>query len=171
MNAASLSSIFRFNGEANLAVLDVAARLSQDDFTREVSPSHGSVQKLLVHILGGEVYFVAACRGQQPDMSAIEGLQTVADLRARWIALNQDAADLLARASQADLDAVVTLQFGEHRFELTMWQVMMQIFSHSQQHRGELSIVLSTLGHPLPTIDLMMHFIKESGQSWPFGDD
>ncbi|MFN8455860.1 MAG: hypothetical protein U0401_14540 [Anaerolineae bacterium] len=39
---------------------------------------------------------------------------------------------------------------------------------HSAQHRGELSILLSELGHPLLIDDIIVRFTEESGQSWPF---
>ena len=38
---------------------------------------------------------------------------------------------------------------------------------NSIHRRGELSIVLSGLGHPLPTLDIILHFFAQSGQEWP----
>jgi uncharacterized damage-inducible protein DinB len=39
---------------------------------------------------------------------------------------------------------------------------------HSTHHRGELSIVLTELGYPLPTLDIIVHFAEQSGQAWPW---
>ncbi|UCC76110.1 MAG: hypothetical protein JSW37_11425, partial [Anaerolineales bacterium] len=40
---------------------------------------------------------------------------------------------------------------------------------HSVHHRGELSVVCTGLGYPLSTMDIILHFINQSGQSSPFG--
>jgi uncharacterized damage-inducible protein DinB len=45
--------------------------------------------------------------------------------------------------------------------------LLAQAFVHSTHHRGELSIVLSHLGHPLPTLDIIIPFVTWSGQKWP----
>jgi uncharacterized damage-inducible protein DinB len=45
--------------------------------------------------------------------------------------------------------------------------LMLQSLIHSVHHRGELSIVMTGLGHPLPTLDIILHFARESGQPWP----
>ena len=38
---------------------------------------------------------------------------------------------------------------------------------HATQHRAELGIVLGQMGHPLPTMDIIVHFMHQSGQPWP----
>ena len=37
-------------------------------------------------------------------------------------------------------------------------------FMHSAQHGGELSILLSALGYPLPIDDIIVRFTEERGQ-------
>lgn len=168
MKRDDMLSLCHFNGAANAALLDTVAQVSPGDFTRTVSPSHDSVHKLLLHMLGGEVFFPAVCEGREVDMAAIEALDTLADIRARWQQANADAEIFIASLDDEDLQKQVTIQFGDYSFQLPMWQVLLQCFAHSIHHRGELSIVLSELGCPAPTSDLMVHFVKQSGQAWPF---
>ncbi len=170
MQPHELRMIMQFNAAANRVVLETAAALTAEEFSREVSPSHGTVRQLLVHILGGEVYFLAQCQGQaQPDMSAIDALEALPAIRARFEQVAAETDAFIAGLSAADLDREVVLHFGEYEFRQSIWQLLLQVYSHAHMHRGELSIVLSQLGHPLPTIDMMVHFIKASGQEWPFG--
>ncbi len=68
----------------------------------------------------------------------------------------------------ADLDRQVQVTLRGRPFQFPMWQLLSQAFVHSTHHRGELSIVLTELGHPLPTLDIIVHFAKESGQAWPW---
>jgi uncharacterized damage-inducible protein DinB len=47
-----------------------------------------------------------------------------------------------------------------------MWQLLVQAFVHSTHHRAELAILLGQMGHPLPTLDILIHFAQQSGQPW-----
>ncbi len=172
MNRDTLLSLYRFHVQANTMVLDTATQLSEEEFTREFSPSHGSIRMLLLHILGGDYYFPMVCRGETPDLDAFktttDAVRTVADLRPRF----EDAADSALRyiegLSDDELQVDVSVTFGEHTFTLPRWQMLTQLVFHAHMHRGELSILMTELGHPLPTIDIMVYFIIASGQEWPF---
>jgi uncharacterized damage-inducible protein DinB len=166
-----LLTLYRFHVDANQTVLDTAALLTEDTFTRESSPSHGSIRNLLLHILGGDIYFPATCAGSQPDISelqALDELDSVDAIRARWNAATDSALAFLESLDDDAMQREVTITFGENTFTLAVWQVFMQQIAHAHMHRGELSILLSEAGYPLPTIDLMVHFIKASGQHWPY---
>jgi uncharacterized damage-inducible protein DinB len=168
MNRDTILSIYRFNAQANRVVLDVAAQVSAEDLVRDFSPSHGTVLALLVHIVGGELFFPAMCQGRTPDMAALESVKTLDEVRAFFETASADSLAYVESISDAELARGVTLTFGDYTFRLPVWQVLLQQVFHSHMHRGELSILLSELGHPLPTIDLMVHFIQQSGQEWPF---
>lgn len=171
MQPDELLSIMQFNAVANNAVLDAAAALSAEEFTREVSPSHKSVRGLLLHILGGDVFFLSACQDKMPDLSALEALEKLETLDVIRTCFAESAAEqaaFLRAASAEDLQRDTVISFGDNSFTLKMWQVILQQFSHGHMHRGELSIVMSGLGHPLPTIDLFKHFVIESGRDWPY---
>lgn len=168
MNRAAWLSIYRSNVSANEAVLSIAAQLSNEEFNRDFSPSHGTIRRMLLHMLDGEIYFPAVCRGEVPDTSGIKHLETWADIHARWQQASAEALAYFESLSDGDLERMVTMPLGEYRFTLPMWQVLLSFFSHSHHHRGELSILLSDLGYPLPDLDLIISFIKESGQQWPW---
>lgn len=172
MHRDTLLTLYRFHVQANTMVLDVAAQLTEEEFTREFSPSHGSIRMLLLHILGGDYYFPLVCRGETPDLdtfkTATDAVRTAADLRPRFADMGAQALAYIEGLSDDDLHAEVSVTFGEHTFTLPRWQMLTQLLFHAHMHRGELSILMSELGHPLPTIDIMVHFIKSSEQAWPF---
>jgi uncharacterized damage-inducible protein DinB len=171
MNRDALLSLYRFHADANQIVLDTAAQLTEDAFTRESSPSHGSIRNLLIHILGGDIYFPAMSAGNQLDPSdaqALDELDSVDAIRARWDAATESALEFLESLDDDAMGREVTITFDENTFTLAVWQVFLQQIAHAHMHRGELSILLSQAGHPLPTIDLLVHFIKASGQHWPY---
>jgi len=66
MNKASLSVFYDFIARGNETAGDTVAHLSEDEFTRPASPSHDTVRQLLIHLPGGEVFYLAARGGLKP---------------------------------------------------------------------------------------------------------
>jgi len=81
--------------------------------------------------------------------------------------LAQEQSAFIQILADADLRREIDFQIGSQPLHLPLWQMLLQAFVHSTHHRGELSIVLSQLGHPLPTLDIILPFVEWSGQTWP----
>ena len=165
MNRDGLLALYTYNAYANHLVLDGLAQLSEDEFARdESSPSHSSIRGLLLHLLECEAWFLAICRGrtlEEPD------LPTLADIRRYQSDLLREQQDFIGALTETDLARELTIELGSHPYHFPMWQLLVQAFVHSTHHRGELAILLGQMGHPLPTLDIIIHFAKESGQEWP----
>jgi len=165
MNRDGLLALYTYNTYANHLMLDGVAQLSEDEFTRESGPSHGSICGLLLHVLECEAWFLAICQGrtlEEPD------LRTLADIRRNWSNLEREQQTFIASLTEGDLARDLAVELGSHPYHFPMWQLLVQAFVHSTHHRGELAILLGQMGHPLPTLDIIIHFAKESGQEWPW---
>jgi uncharacterized damage-inducible protein DinB len=163
MNRDGLTALYTYNAYANHLVLDGLAQLSEEEFTRESSPSHGSVRRLLLHTLECEAWFLALCQGRQlQDLN----LPTLANIRRYWSDLEREQQAFIALLTENDLARQVTVELRKNPRHLPVWQLLVQAFVHSTHHRAELGILLGQMGHPLPTLDIIIHFIKQSGQTW-----
>ncbi len=161
----TLSTLCTYNTCANQLVLDTVAQLSETDFTRESSPSHGSVRGLLIHMLRVEASFLARC---QERCIEADDLPALADIRRHWHTLSQEMHDFIASLDESRLHRVLLVPMRDRSFRFPTWQMLLQALLHSHHHRGELSIVLSALGYPLPTLDIIVHLAEQSGQPWPW---
>ena len=165
MNRDGLLALYAYDAYANHLVLDGLAQLSEDEFTREFGPSHGSIRGLLVHVLECEAWFLAICQGR--TLEELD-LPTLADIRRYWGDLEREQQTFIAPLTESDLSRDFSIQLRDRPFHFPMWQLLVQAFVHSTHHRGELAILLGQMGHPLPTLDIIIHFMKESGQEWPW---
>lgn len=164
MNCDGLLALCAYNAYANHLVLATAERLSADELTRASSPSHESVLNMLRHMLAVEANFLARCQGtpiERPD------LPTLADLARFWSEVEQSTQYFIAAQSDDDL-AHEVVPFQDRPLQFPVWQLLVQACLHSTHHRGELSVVLTELGYPLPTLDIIVHFAEQSGQVWPW---
>jgi uncharacterized damage-inducible protein DinB len=164
MNRDGLLTLCGYNVYANQLVWDIASRLSEDELTRPASPSHESVLKMLEHMLTVEAVFLARCQDVRIDRP---DLPTLADLIRYWAEIEQATQAFIAAQTEDDLKRPV-VALSTQPLQLPIWQLLLQAFTHSTHHRGELSIVLTELGYPLPTLDIIVHFAGRSGQAWPW---
>ena len=164
MNRDGLLALYEYDAYANRLVLDGLAQLSEDEFTRAPSPSRSTVRTLFLHSLLGEAWFLAACQGRKFDRA---DLPTLDDIRHFQSKLEKEQQAFIAALSESDLARDVPFEMGEHPYHLPVWQLLTQAFLHATQHRAELGIVLGQMGHPLPTMDIIVHFMHRSGQPWP----
>ncbi len=164
MNRDGLMALYEYNAYANHVVLDGLAQLSEDEFTRAPSPSHSSICRLVLHLLECEAWFLAMCQGRTMEEL---NLQTLDDFRRYQSVLENEQRAFIAALSKSDLARDVQIELGEYPYHLPVWQLLVQAFLHATQHRAELGIVLGQMGRPLPTMDIIVHFMHQSGQPWP----
>ncbi len=166
MNRDGLLALYTYNAYANKLVLDTTEKLTSDEFTRKSSPSHDSARGILTHMLECEAYFLSLCQGLPATVEEAD-LHDLNGIRRTWDELEQQQVNFLRMLPDADLTRPAQMQIRGRQLVLPIWQMLTQAVVHSIHHRGELSIVLTELGYPLPTLDIIGHFIQQSGQEWP----
>lgn len=167
MDRSSLYTLHTYNVYANDLLLETAAKMTAEELTRQSSPSHGSVMNLLQHIFGCEYYFTMECMNVEPEPAqSARCAASLASLSECFALLNATRENYLLKVNDFELEEEITVNLGRGDFTLQRWQFMAQSLLHSVHHRGELSIVMTGLGHPLPTLDPILKYIHDSGQSW-----
>ncbi|MEL7590042.1 MAG: DinB family protein [Anaerolineaceae bacterium] len=165
LDSTALYALHTYNVYANDLVLETAAKISAEELTREVSPSHGSVLKLLAHIFECEYYFTLECMNTTPDQAQADRCAaSLESLRECFALLNATRENYLEQVNEFELGEEITVDLGRGEVTLPRWQFMAQSLLHSAHHRGELSIVMTELGYPLPTLDPILMYIRDSGQ-------
>ena len=167
MNRYSLYTLHTYNVYANDLLLETAAKMTAEELTRPSSPSHGSVLNLLQHMFGCEYYFTMECMNVEPEPAqSAHCAGSLASLCECFALLNATRENYLAKVNDFELEEEITVNLGRGDFTLPRWQFMAQSLLHSVHHRGELSIVMTELGYPLPTLDPILMYIRDSGQVW-----
>lgn len=165
MNHQGLLTLYSYNSYANKLVFEVVGQLAETEFTGAVIPIYPSVRALLLHMLSVEAFFLACCRGE-PYVFDQATLLAPADIHRAWEQLDRERQDYLITLTEVTLAEELTVQLSGKPFRFPRWQLLLQAFIHSNHHRGELSVLLTHLGHPLPTMDIIVQFAQESGQPW-----
>lgn len=166
MRAVMLLDLVRASDAANEILLHTLEEANERRIIPAISPSHGSIPGLLHHMLAVEAFFLNTAQGRASEFSKVE-TQDLHELKNRWKRLSQRRFEYLSGISTSILQEEIPVDLGRGQIVLPRYQLIIQSVTHSIHHRGELSILLSNLGHPLPTMDSILYFVEVSGQTWP----
>ncbi len=157
MDARTARELCRYNQWANGQVLDVAAALTPDDFTRAVGGSFGSVQATLTHIMWAEAMWLERWASDTSSAHvAARGFPTIAALRTRWNEIADSQAAFLRALTDEQLAHVVRyVNLKGATWEYPLWRQIYHVFSHSAYHRGQVTTLLRQLGAQPVTTDFL----------------
>jgi uncharacterized damage-inducible protein DinB len=163
MDAKTIKPLFEYNRWANARILDAAVKLSDEQYTRDLRSSHGSVRGTLVHIIGGDWIWLMRWQGTSPKaMLDPAEFPTVAALRVRWTEIEREQAAFVSNVTDESLRQEIhyTNLRGES-YAYPLWQMMQHIANHSTFHRGQVVTLLRQLGAVPPATDLLVfHDVK-----------
>jgi uncharacterized damage-inducible protein DinB len=157
--------LFRYTAWANAQVLDAAAQLSAEEFTRDLKNSFPSVRDTLVHLLFAEWVWLARWEGQSPrEVLAPGEYADVGAVRAHLAEVERRREELLAGLDDEALerDIIYANSKGE-RWSYQLGQMMRHVANHSTYHRGQIVTMLRQLGYSAPSTDLLIYVDEQSG--------
>ena len=151
-------SLFEYNQWANEQLLEAAARVDEEELTREREVIFGSIQGLLLHNLASHMSWLMKWTGETPPVARIEPGRVMAAIRESYATAHERLQDFLGSLTDARLDEVSPLldpqEDGEWRtWHRPTWQVMLSVGSHAMAHRAEVAMILSALDSSPGEID------------------
>jgi uncharacterized damage-inducible protein DinB len=160
MNAESIRSLYGYNRWANERLRALAEALPPDRMHERLGASYESIHATLAHILAAEIIWLSRWRDVSPPK--LLGADDFADLRAigaRWAAQQRDMDAFLGALTSDQLAKTVayTNTMGE-RYAYPVWQMMVHLVNHGTHHRSELAEMLTQLGSPPPSLDLLVYY-------------
>lgn len=167
MDKIVLLALAEYNVYVNRALLETAAQANIRELEETHNPSRENILNLIRHLTLVEAGYLAQLNGESLNVDR-EALINLAGISTLSVRTDQGLLDYLSNVSETGLLQNMEVKIGGHPFRFTPWQMLLQVFSHSAAHRGELSILLSEMGYPLPVQDMIVRFAEESGQEWPW---
>jgi uncharacterized damage-inducible protein DinB len=146
MNADAFRHFYDYHFTENRKIWDEGIRsLSDEQFTRDVSYSHGSVRDQIVHLMSvDDTWFSALRRAEIPDSLDPAAFNDRESIRAHWDNVERSMRDYLSTLRD-DMLSEKPFADGEDK-DLILWQVLLQVGSHGTDHRAQLLRLLSDLG-------------------------
>lgn len=158
MTIADFARLFDYGHWANGRLFAVLAELTPEEFTRDVAGSYGSVRNTFVHLLSAEWGWIDRCGGparggplQAADYPTVDSLVRLArEIEGR-------VRDFLATLTDEDVARPVEFSLGGGPPQIrTLGQLLHHAANHGVHHRGQVALLLRSLGRVPGNIDLLV---------------
>ena len=154
MSRELIRDLYGYHHWANRRLFDVAAGLGDAAVARDMG-KHWSVPTLkgmFAHIYGADTIWLTRWRGASP--SRIPGdadFSSMADLRARWDALESEQRAFVDGLDEAGLARVVSYKNTEGaQFNVALGALLQHVVNHATHHRSEAATMITLISGSPP---------------------
>jgi uncharacterized damage-inducible protein DinB len=158
MNTHDVVYLNEYNKWANARMLELASKLTSEQFAADLRSSHRSVRDTLAHTLAAEWIWLERWKGTSPEaLLTASAFPTIESLRERWTEVEQDYTEFLSGLSEDALEKVIayTNTRGE-QWKYPLGSMIQHLMNHSTYHRGQVTTMLRQLGAEVRPVDLLV---------------
>jgi uncharacterized damage-inducible protein DinB len=158
MTKTDIRRLVAYNEWANSRMLEAAAALTVDRFTRKLGSSFSSIRDTLGHIIGVEWVWLRRWKGESPrDTPGWMATAEVGTLRAELGKIERERAVFLDSIDDVDLQRrIAYTNFKGERWEYSLGDMLLHLVNHSTYHRGQVVTLLRLVGANAPATDLLL---------------
>jgi uncharacterized damage-inducible protein DinB len=165
VDLADLKTILDYHYWARDRVLDAAAQLTPDQFTRDLGGSFKSVRDTLAHTYSAEWAWYSRWQGASPTaMLPFEQFPDVAALGQAWTGHEAKMRVFLDTLGETGINQVYeyTLLNGRPGSSV-FWQMLQHVANHASYHRGQVTTMLRQLGaQPGRSMDMIAYYREKA---------
>lgn len=151
---ALVRELYAYHRWANRRLFDVAAALPPGLATRDMGRhwSMPTVHGMLAHIYGADFIWLSRWKGSSPArIPGPDDFAALADLRARWDALEAEQQAYVEGLGEADLARPVTYRNTEGaQFTVALGPLLQHVANHATHHRSEVATMVTLLSSSPP---------------------
>jgi uncharacterized damage-inducible protein DinB len=163
--------LIRFTAEfhdwANDRILRAAEAAGEEAAGARIPGSYGdgSLHALLAHLVAAERHWLRRWLGDsEAKLDGPATWPTIAAVREAWELHRPERARFFAELDEARLLSVCRYRRNQPPLpdERPLWQLILHVFNHSTHHRAEAAAILTTIGRPPESVD-MIDYIRRDG--------
>lgn len=154
----TLRDLYAYNAWANAQVFAICGGIDQARLDEQAPGTFGTLTETLKHLIGVEAAYLHMLRDEAPNSEGPRDAFFAHDLA--WFAsraaqLGREYSDLVTTASDAFYDEPLHVPWFD--FQLTKHDGLLQVLSHSAQHRAQVFSVLGERGVAVPDLDYVLY--------------
>jgi len=147
-----LIEAFRYNKWANLHLLDVCAKLSDDQLQLTAPGTYGTISSTLLHLVAAEQRYLRRLAGTKPEINERDqSAPTLAQLREHAARSGDQLIDVAGRITPED---TIEEEREGQLMKLHLWVVVVQAIHHGNDHRTHICTILGAHDIPYGEMDV-----------------
>lgn len=158
MNADAFRYLYDYHFTENRRMWDnCVTPLSSEQFTQNVTYSHGSVRDQIIHLVDVDELWFSELRGIQPsEPFPATSSDDRENIRTKWDSIEQSMRDYLAHLRD-DMLFDRPIKEPEEDKGLIVWQVLLHVVNHGTDHRAQLLRLIHDLGVKTTSQDFIFY--------------
>jgi uncharacterized damage-inducible protein DinB len=166
MDPMLFQDVYAYNEWAQRRLWTCLAQLSDEQFTRDLGYSHGSLREQWLHLTGTVAWWCGFLDTGQIHFLDPDDYQTRPAVYAVWDTTAQRMRAYLATVSEVDLLREVRPDFWDAGEKpIRMWQALIQVANHCTDHRAQILAGLQRLGAPTMGQDYLDFLFARQGDT------
>lgn len=148
-----------YSAWASQRLLDVAAKLSEEELTRDFKTADKTVLDTLVHIYAADRIWLSRVLAEPRATFSDPEDRDLTLLQTEWPALHQRWKLWLRDFNDDDGKRLIEYKdMKGHPYSQPLWQILLHVVNHGTHHRGQISGFLRTMGRMPPPLDLIAYY-------------
>ncbi len=145
---------------ANEKLLAQASALSDDQLRRPFTQHAFTVLGSFAHLVSAEWRWHQAWSGTpMGEPITLEQVPTIAEVRARWEPLWVARRAFLETLAPEQLAQTFARTIRGQTQSTILWHALVHVANHGTQHRSEIALMLTELGHSPGDLDMIWYFL------------
>lgn len=152
--------LYDYTRWADVRMMDAVAKLTPEQFTKDLGSSLKSVRDTVVHLASAQWIWVTRWKGESPKaMWAAAEYPTLAAVRERWDPLAAELASFVAAQTEDSVAKPVNYRnLKGDPMSFVLGQLMLHAVNHSTYHRGQVTTLIRQLGAQPVSTDLVLYY-------------
>ncbi len=162
-----IRGLYAYHRWANRRLFEEAAKLGEAAAAREVGKqfSFPTIRRMLAHVYGADWIWLMRWKGTSPTKLPGEEIESLAALREKWDATEQEQQAFIDSLTPADLGRTVEYKNTEGKaFRLALGPLLQHVANHATHHRSEVATMLTMISGSPPNTDLVAYHLVKTGQ-------
>jgi uncharacterized damage-inducible protein DinB len=174
MTKDDIQLLFEYDRWANDRILQAAAALTVEQFTRDLGGSFPSVRGAIVHIIAGEwiwlaywkqpshdSVFLAELRKRRETLFHPEVLPDLAAVRSKWAEVSTELGEFISGLTNEALGKTLPARDTQ----ISLAHLMQHVANHSTYHRGQVTLMMRQLGAEPVATDFHVFLAEGRGRA------
>ena len=153
-----LATQMSYSRWASHKLLTYALTIPEEDLTRHLGNSHGSILKTFQHTYYADRAWLSRFEGAGAGFEDPPPGPSLTDLDRDWWPLLTRFEEV-ARTHES-LGVLHYKNLKGQAFERPIWQVILHVVNHGTYHRGQIASMLRQQGHFPPGTDLIYYYLE-----------
>ena len=146
-----LIEAFRYHRWANLHLLDVCAKLTNEQLQLTSPGTYGTIAATLQHLLSAERRYVARFGGDEPRITERDEFPGITVLKEQ---ASRSGGQLIEAATRIQPDETIEDKHESGTYRLHLGVVLIQALHHGNDHRTHVCTILGQHGIPYGDMDV-----------------